>query len=73
MDEIRDSSSWMMYVLFLVVLIANKEPNSSAKEEALKEKVTGIAIARISNIMSSPIICIMMQQKLLKITVFTVT
>jgi len=63
----------MMYVLFLVVLIANKDPNSSAKEEALKEKVTGIAIARMSNIMSSPIICIIKQQKLLKITVSTVT
>jgi len=59
----------MMYVLFLVVLIANKDPRSSAKEEALKEKVTGIARARMSNVMSSPIICIIMQQKLLKITV----
>jgi len=55
--------------LFLVVLIANKDPRSSAKEEALKEKVTGIARARMSNVMSSPIICIIMQQKLLKITV----
>jgi hypothetical protein len=72
MDEIRSKRNWIMYVLFLVVLIANKEPRSSAKEEALKEKVTGIAIARMSNVISSPIIYIIMQHELLKITVFTV-
>jgi hypothetical protein len=60
MDEIRAKRSWIMYVLFLVVLIANKDPRSSAKEDTLKEKVTGIAIARMSNVISSPIICIIM-------------